>query len=322
MANYRSRPSDFWGFGDLENIAGIQARLNDVWTRIIDNLYRSGRKYLAMKGSLDAEAISALESDADDQVVFLNGPATEDPSRIIKPLERMPLPGDVVNTQSALMGVMDQVLAFNDFQTGGMGADRMSATAAAVAQGIAETRAADKQLNIEEAAARMFTLILLLSQEFMTTRTALRLAGPDGSMWPTVTGDDITGEFQVRVETGSLNGQSRASRRQEGMSILTQVVPAVAGLGYEIDGLVRSALRRMGLDPDELGIRVPPPAPVEAPMAGPEMVSGEEEITPEEEAMMGMAPLPGAGAPVSNSALMELLGGEPMPAQEEGQVNL
>lgn len=307
MANYRARPSEFWAFGDLENIAGIQVRLNEVWTRIVDNLYRSGRKYLAMKGSLDAEAISALESDADEQVVFLNGPTTEDPSRIIKQLDRLPLPSDVVNTQAALTGLMDQVMALNDFQVGGSGADRMSATAAAVAQGVAETRAADKQLNIEEAAARMFTLILLLAQEFMTERTAVRIAGPSGVAWPKVTGDDLTGEFQVRVETGSLNGQSRASRRQEGMVILSQVVPAVAGLGYDVDGLVRSALRRMGLDPDEMGVTKPEPVPQAAPAGLP---GGLPAGLP--------AGVPGAGAPMSNSALMELLGGEPNSAQDQG----
>jgi hypothetical protein len=319
MANYRARPSEFWGFGDLENIAGIQTRLNEVWTRIIDNLYRSGRKYLAMKGSLDADAIAALESDADEQVVFLNGPSTEDPSRIIKPLERLPLPGDVVNTQAALTGLMDQVMALNDFQIGGTGADRMSATAAAVAQGIAETRAADKQLNIEEAAARMYTLILLLSQEFMTDKTAVRIAGPTGTAWPKISGDDLLGEFQVRVETGSLNGQSRASRRQEGMMILTQVVPAIAGLGYQVDGLVRSALRRMSLDPDELGVTMPEPEPAAGAPAGyHQMPDGSMMADADMDPAAGMDPMAG----MSNEQMMELFGGEPMSAQDDGEMLL
>jgi hypothetical protein len=168
----------------------------------------------------------------------------------------------------------------------------------------------------------MFTLILLLAQEFMTERTAIRIVGPEGARWPTVTGDDLLGEFQVRVETGSLNGQSRASRRQDGMSILTQVVPAVASLGYQVDGLVRSALRRMGLDPDELGVKLPPPPPPAPEM---EMEAGDEELPPEdlelveggEEGMM----LDDEEA-MSNSAMMELLGGEPMSAQEDGEVML
>lgn len=318
MANYRARPSEFWAFGDLENIAGIQTRLNEVWTRIIDNLYRSGRKYLAMKGSLDADAIAALESDADEQVVFLNGPTTEDPSRIIKPLERLPLPGDVVNTQAALTGLMDQVMALNDFQIGGVGADRMSATAAAVAQGVAETRAADKQLNIEEAASRMFTLILLLSQEFLTEQTAVRIAGPAGVGWATVSGEDLLGEFQVRIETGSLNGQSRASRRQEGMVILTQVVPAVANLGYDVDGLVRSSLRRMGLDPDELGVALPPP---QVPPGYHQMPDGsimaDEEMAGAGGGGYDMVP-PGMEG-MSNLGMMEMLGGEPNAAQDMGE---
>lgn len=309
MANHRARPSDFWGFGDLENIAGIQTRLNEVWTRIIDNLYRSGRKYLAIKGSMDAEAITALESDADEQVVFLNGRPDDDPSRLIKPLERMPLPADVVNTQAALNGLMDQVLAFNDFERGGVGADRMSATAAAAAMGVAETRAADKQLAVEEAASRIFTLMALLSQEFLTERTAVRIAGPQGAAWPVITGEDIAGEFRLRVETGSLNGQSRAMRRQEGSMILGQVVPALAQLGYDVDGLVRSALRRMGLDPDELGVVIPQPQAPAAPPAVQELAPGS--VPPGAQ---------GGGGTISNSALMELLGGQPMPAQESGEV--
>jgi hypothetical protein len=286
----------------LENIAGIQQRLNEVWTRIVDNLYRSGRKYLAIKGSMDAEAISALESDADDQVVFLNGRPDDDPSRLIKPLERMPLPGDVVNTQAALNGLMDQVLAFNDFQMGGSGADRMSATAAAAAMGVAETRAADKQLAVEEAASRMFTLMTMLAQEFLTEDTAIRIMGAQGAVWPIITGEDIAGEFRVKVETGSLNGQSRAMRRQEGSMILSQVIPVLAQLGYDTDGLVRSALRRMGLDPDELGVVRPEPEPM------PEMGPAGPPMGPE-----------GAGQP-SASELMEMLGGEPMPAQGMGEV--
>lgn len=312
LANHRARPSDFWGFGDMESIAGIQTRLNEVWTRIIDNLYRAGRKYLAIKGSLDAEAITALESDADDQIVFLNGQTDDDPSRLIKPLERMPLPGDVVNTQSALTGMMDQVLAFNDFESGGMGADRMSATAAAAAMGVAETRAADKQLAVEEAASRMFTLMVLLSQEFMTEQTAVRIAGPKGSIWPVVTNEDIAGEFRIRVETGSLNGQSRALRRQEGSLLLSQVIPALANLGYDVDGLVRSALRKMGFDPDENGVvRL-------------DQVEPEEEGLPPgyhqmpDGSIMADADMEGSGP--TSSALMEMMGGEPMPAQEAGEV--
>ena len=36
--------------------------------------------------------------------------------------------------------------------------------------------------------------------------------------------------------------------------MLTQVVPALAQLGYDTDGMVRSALKRMGMNPDELGL--------------------------------------------------------------------
>ena len=87
------------------------------WTRIIDSTYRSGRKYLAMKGALDEESVSALESEDDDIVVFVDGPAGENPANLIQPLMRQPISGEVLNTQGQLVGLLDQVIAFNDFDS-------------------------------------------------------------------------------------------------------------------------------------------------------------------------------------------------------------
>jgi hypothetical protein len=294
LANHRARPSDFWAFGDLQQMAGLQERFNEVWTRIVDSTFRAGRKYLAVKGSLDEDSVAALESEDDDVVVFVDGPAGENPANLISPMFRQPISGEVLNTQSQLMGLMDQVVAFNDFDTGGVGADRMSATAAAAVLGVSEQRAMNKQLLLEEACSRIFSLMLLLSQEFLTSQTAVRIVGPSGVEWPSVTGEDLQGEFRLRVETGSMNGETRAMRRAEGTQILTQVVPTLAGLGYVVDGLVQSALKRMSLNPEELGVvRQAPPQPAAAP----------------EEAGM-----------LSSSAQMEAMTGLPMPTdiQEMG----
>lgn len=296
LAGHRARPSDFWAFGDLQQLTGLQHRFNEVWTRIVDSTFRAGRKYLAVKGALDEEAVSALESEDDDVVVFVDGPAGENPANLISPLFRQPISGEVLNTQGQLVGLMDQVLAMNEFDMGGSGADRMSATAAAAVMGVAEQRAADKQLLLEEACSKIYSLMLLLCQEFMTAETAVKIAGPNGAVWPTVTGEDIQGEYRLRVETGSMNGETRAMRRAEGSQLLSQVVPALAGLGYDVDGVVRSAMKRMGYDPDELGLRKTAP---EAP-----------------------AGLPAAGGPMTTSAQMEGLTGIPMPtdAQEGGDI--
>ena len=269
IANHRARPSDFWGFGDLQSIAPLQAHFNSVWTTIIDSTYRSGRKYLALKGTLDEEAISVLESDADDAIVFIDGAAGEHPANLVAPLYRQPISQEVLHAGEKLVELMDSVLAHNDFDSGGVGADRMSATAAAAVLGVAEERSSDRQLLLEEGCSRIFTLLLLLTQEFMTSETAVRIAGANGSVWQSATGEMLIGEYQIRVETGSMNGETRAMRRSEGVQLLTQVVPALASLGYDVDGVIRSALKRMSYDPEELGVRKLEPAAPEAPAGQP-----------------------------------------------------
>jgi hypothetical protein len=298
IANNRGRPSDFWGFGEMQQLAGLQHRFNEVWTKIIDSTFRSGRKYLALKGSLDEEAVVALESDEDEQVVFVDGMPGENPANMVSPMLRQPISGEVLNAQNSLMGLMNEVLAFSDFDAGGVGADRMSATAAAAVMQVSESRATDKQMLVEEAGSRIFLLLLLICQQYMTEDTVVRIAGPDGTLWPTVTSEDLQGEFKIRVETGSMNGESRSLRRSEGVQLLTQVTPALAQLGYDTDGVVRSALKRMGYDPDELGVmKMQPQMP--AGMAGP--------------ADPGM---------LSNGGIMEALSGLPGPAdtQEAGGI--
>jgi hypothetical protein len=239
-----------------------------------------------------------LESDEDEQVVFVDGMPGENPANMVSPMLRQPISGEVLNAQNSLMGLMNEVLAFSDFDAGGVGADRMSATAAAAVMQVSESRATDKQMLVEEAGSRIFLLLLLICQQYMTEDTVVRIAGPDGTLWPTVTSEDLQGEFKIRVETGSMNGESRSLRRSEGVQLLTQVTPALAQLGYDTDGVVRSALKRMGYDPDELGVmKMQPQMP--AGMAGP--------------ADPGM---------LSNGGIMEALSGLPGPAdtQEAGGI--
>lgn len=298
LANHRARPSDLFAFGDLEQLAGLQHHFNTVWTRIIDSTYRAGRKYLAVTGTLNEEAVNALESDEDDLVVMIDAPMGEPISNLVQPLYRQPISGEILNTQSQLMGLMDQVLAFSEFDSGQSGADRMSASAVAAVTGVVEQRAMSKQIILEESASRIFTLMLLLCQEFMTTEVAVKIAGPNGNIWQQVSGADLQGEFRLRVETGSMAGETRAARRAEGTQLLTQVIPVLSNLGYNTQGLVFSALKKMGVDPSEVALTLQEQQPQLPPAAGPQ---------------------PGM---MSNGALMESMTGMPAPTemQERGDI--
>jgi len=282
--NYNDGGMQFWAFGDLENIAGIQLMLGEVTRAQIDDLKRSGNKYAIRKRNLTPEVKKQLESPLPDQVIVFDVPETSDLQGVVVPIARQATPPDTYVMDDKLQVAMQQVLGINDFQAGGVGADRMSATAAAVVDGVATLRAQDKLASVESAISGIGQRILLLCQEFLDDDRAIRIAGPGGAMWLAVSASDIYGEFKVQVEGGSTRALNPATRAQRGIQTLQTVVPTLSQLGYDPTNAVRMALRDMGYDPSFLMVQQ------EQPAAAPE-----EPIMPELPMESGM--IPGMGLP-------------------------
>jgi hypothetical protein len=277
MSNYKDGGNELWAFGDLENIASLQEKLNEVFTEQIDNMRRSGNKYLTVKGTLSNEARDRLESNEPDVVVEVDLPSSGQPlSDVIVPVPRASLPSDIYAAQGKMEDAMRQVLGINDFQAGGVGADRMAAYTAAVVDGVATLRAKDKVASVERAAGRVFNLIIRLCQEFMVESKPVRILGPAGAMWADVDSEMLYGEYDMRVEGGSLEAANPATRQGRAIELLNVVVPTLSNYGYDPDPALRHAIRELGYDPDHLLKKAAPPeeaAPMES-MGVPEM-SGE-----------------------------------------------
>lgn len=265
VRNYTSAGHDFWGFGDLENIANIQHMFNEFLTEQIENARRSGQKYLVNADAVTPELIAALESSEPDVVAPVTVPSGEPLSDILIPVFRNALSGDVYAAKAELQNYMQDVLGINDFQAGGLGADRMSATAAAVVEGVATLRAQDKIMSIEDAAAQVGNLILRLCQEYLDEPTAIRVTSVEGAEWPKITKSDIFGEYNVSIEGGSLKALNPATREQQALRLMNEVLPIIVQLGFDPNPALRSAMRDLGFDPDEMLV----------PMEQPQMVEGQ-----------------------------------------------
>lgn len=279
--NYNDGGMQFWAFGDLENIAGIQLMLGEVTRAQIDDLKRSGNKYAIRKRHATPELKKQLESPIPDQVVVFDIPETSSLDDVVRPLNRQATPSDAYEMDAKLQDAMTRVLGINDFQAGGVGADRMSATAAAVVDGVATLRAQDKLAAVEGAISGIGMRVLLLCQEFLDDNRAVRIAGANGAMWLNVSASDIYGEFRVAVEGGSTRALNPATRAQRGIQTLQTVIPVLSQLGYDPTNAVRMALRDMGYDPNYLLVKEQP-AP--------------EEAAPEALGMEGLAPMEQAPA--------------------------
>jgi len=282
IRNFTATGNDFWGFGDIENIANIQALFNEFVTEQIENARRAGQKYLIRKDAVTDELMAALESPESDIVAPVDVPNGEPLNEIIVPIFRQALAGDVYGAKAELEQYMQSVLGINEFQAGGLGADRMSATAAAVVEGVATLRAQDKIVSIEDGAAQIGNLIVLLCQEYLDEPTAIRITGDEEAIWSEISKSDIFGEHSVAVEGGSLRSLNPATREQQGVRLLNEVVPVLSQFGYDPEPAIRNALRSLGYRPDEMLVPAPQPeldmeggsSELEGPTAGIEGLGG------------------------------------------------
>ena len=298
MRNYNANGHSFWAFGDLENVATVQNLINEFMTEQVENARRAGQKYMMRSELATPDVIDALESSDGDTVVGVEAPNGEPLENLVVPVMREALSGDVYRVTETLEIIQQKILGINDFQAGGVGADRMSATAAAVVDGVATLRAQDKIAQVEDATAQIGQQLLLLCQEKLDVETAVRISKTRDPVWIDVTRDDIWGEFLVTVEGGSTKAVNPATREQQGLRMLSEIVPLVAELGFDPIPAARMALRNLDVDPDAVFV------PIEPDSHWAEMQGGGPEGPPPE------GQPPAEGEP-SNGEQMENFGGPP-----------
>lgn len=250
MVNYRPNGSTFWGFGDLENVARVQALFNEMVSLQMDNARRAGAKYMVHEDSWTPELKAGLEDDTPEVVMKVKAPSGQPLEEVIKVVQREGLSGDVYAAKDELEEHIRKILGINDFQAGGVGADRMSATAAAVVDGIASLRAQDKIAAVEKAASKAGMHLLLLCQQFLEEERVVRIVTPEGVEWPMVSAEDIRGEYMVTIEGGSTQAVNPQTREQRGMRTLGEVLPMLEQYGMDPMPLLRQGLADLGYDPD------------------------------------------------------------------------
>lgn len=271
LRGFSGSGSEFWPFGDVENVARLQGMFNEMLQEQLDNARRAGAKHFIDERALTPEVKTGLESDVPEIIIPMRPPSGMGLQDILQTVRREALSGDVYAAKQELDILIQRVLGINEFQAGGVGADRMSATAAAVVDGIATLRAQGKIETVERAVAEAGTHILLLSQQYADLPTVVRVASPQGAMWGEFTREDIQGEYIIRVEGGSMRSLNPQALEQRGLRLLTQVLPVVAQLQFDPVPVLREALRDLGFSPDTLLVpqqnppgQVPPGAPTAA----------------------------------------------------------
>ena len=292
MRNFSDGGNSIWAFGDLENIAGVQLMINEIMHAELNDLKRVGNKYFINRKVLTPELSRALMDNKPDQVIPLDLPNNVNLNEVLQPVQRLATPADNYVMEGKLQDYMQRILGITDFQMGNIGAaNRVPGTAAAAVEGAATTRALDKLSNVEKACREVATRMLALCQQFLDSSRAIRIAGPEAPLWLEVSDVDIEGEFSIEVEGGSTSAINPATRARQGLELLQGIVPTLVNLGYNPEPALRQALSYMGLNPDNILVRVEPPMPEQtSPEMGqisPEMMQNQPNL----EQNMGQNPM-------------------------------
>lgn len=274
-------PDEFYPIGDLEMLEPIQRELNEIRSDMMNHRKRYKRAWVAKRQALDPEARRVLESDIDNRIVY-----TDDDmplSEIIQPIPISSLDSQMYGYTQTIEGDVELVSGVSEYQRGAMSETRRTATEAAMIQDSVNARSQDKLGTLEIWLAQVGESVLKLMQTFLEGEQAVRIAGPEGQLWQTVSRDQIEGEFDYEVEAGSTQPRNESMRRQQALALANVMQPYVGSVvnpaemakyvlkeGFGIKDPEKFLVPPAPMMPPEMGGEVPGD-PNALPMSGPNM---------------------------------------------------
>ena len=305
----------FFGFGDLEGIAGLLEKAAIATRQQVLNLQNQGPIFVTWQDTLSREDESKIKTARPYDIIKLS-PETYDsmrekfgesvqPNQAIAQLAmNTPLPNDVFSVKSELKNDAAEIAGVSEYMRGSAGDPRVSGTAAAAAEGWTTVRMSVREQAVLRAFQKIAQLFFKHCQAYLAEEDVVRLIGPMGESWQeTIDLQRISSDFFVRIRTGSMSASNPAARAQRGREIMA-LADQMQDRGYDVEGLREIALRDMAIDPRQARLtKTPPPeqaalqgAPGQMPpQGGIEMNPAQASSSPQEQMeMLGGPPLPGA----------------------------
>lgn len=206
-------PHEFYGLGEIDQIESLQYELNDWRNHRMDSktLTLNPMWWVPVGYDLDdfiAEPGAVFTGPQPPEVVDVRADKQSDyrEEEIIK--------GDIQTTT----GVSDYSRGIESSP----GISNDTATGISLIQEAANMRFRMKVMLIEEMGIKELGLMMLkLNQQFMSEKKVIRITGDEGYEWKTITPDDIKGEYDIMVETGSSQPMNESLRRKTALDLLS-----------------------------------------------------------------------------------------------------
>jgi hypothetical protein len=217
-------PDQFYPIGELEQLEPLQHELNKARSQLASYRRKQARKYLVQKSAVSQEGLSALASNEDNAIVYITEDVPLD--NVVKVLAQDNMDAQLYQYSDVMQMDMDRISGVSEYQRGQLSEINRTATEAAIIQDAANARASDKLAQVEGAATMIGRRMVQLAQQYVTGEQTVRITGPNGAMaWIKFTREDIQGEFDFEVESGSTQPKNETFRRQQAMQMLNTLGP-------------------------------------------------------------------------------------------------
>ena len=209
----QSVPHEFLGIGELEPIETLQYELNDRRNQRMDNITLVLNKMWKIKNGANV--------DEDELVSDAGGVVHTDDMAGIEALQMPDVTSSSYNEETLIKGDIQQTTGVSDF-TRGVGSESLgndTATGISLIQEAGNARFKLKIRNLEAGIEEIGRMMVSLNEQFLTEEKSIRVLGDEGIEWTTIKPDDMRGNFDVMVQSGSTLPSNEAVERKQTMEM-------------------------------------------------------------------------------------------------------
>jgi len=198
---FNEDPEYFWPISDVKMIERQQLELNETRTQEQKHRKIALIKFLYLKGEIDDDQLDNLLSGVVGPAVGVKGDSLAGTVEILQPH----IPPDLASSAQMIKEDMRETLGYSELYTGGF-----KGGTPPTAQETYEVSRSGSARDDERRDITADTLVNIVRKfnqflfKFWDTQRVVEIAGPQGeAMWVTYTGDQIKGEYSLRVDPDS-----------------------------------------------------------------------------------------------------------------------
>ncbi len=231
----------FWGVPDAKIIEPQQLELNEIRTQYQEHRRMAILKFLVKKGAISPRDMEKLRSGEVGAMVEIDanlGPET------LQEMKHM-LQNDLLQAGNEVRRDIRETVGFSRNQLGEYDqSSRRTATEAEIVQQGAAIRVDERR----DKAADMYTQALKRMNQyifqFWDGRKVAQISGPGGMrQWVSFTGEQIRGEYDLRVDPDMAQAPNTMRRKQEALELL-QVIAQFPPEAIDYQNLIRYVLEQ------------------------------------------------------------------------------